>query len=87
MNYIKISVHRTVRPSMHPSTRPSVPCYFQTTKNVMSRVPMMPKFYMVEKKDEDHSTSLTEFRHQMRSGNLLVYLSLNCPLNGIVLSS
>ena len=23
-------------------------------------------------------TSLTEFRHQMRSGDLLVYLSLNC---------
>ena len=29
-------------------------------------------------------TSLTEFRHQMRSGDLLAYLSLNCVSNGIV---
>ena len=28
-------------------------------------------------------TSLTEFRHQMRSGDLPAYLSLNCPLNDI----
>ena len=29
-------------------------------------------------------TSLTEFRHQMRSGDLLAYLSLNYPSHGIV---
>ena len=29
-------------------------------------------------------TSLTEFRHQMRSGVWLAYLSLNCLFNGIV---
>ena len=29
-------------------------------------------------------TSLTEFRHEMRSGDLLAYLSLNCPSSGIV---
>ena len=29
-------------------------------------------------------TNLTEFRHQMRSGDLLAYLSLNCPSSGIV---
>ena len=29
-------------------------------------------------------TSLTEFRHQMRSGDLPAYLSLNCLFNGVV---
>ena len=29
-------------------------------------------------------TSLTEFRHQMRSGDLLAYVYLNCVCNGII---
>ena len=32
-----------------------------------------------EKGEERLGTSLTEFRHQTRSGDLLAYLSLNCP--------
>ena len=30
--------------------------------------------------------SVTEFRHQMHSGNLTAYLSLNCLSNGVVLN-
>ena len=33
---------------------------------------------------EKKRTSLTEFRHQMRSGDLLAYLYLNCLSNGII---
>ena len=32
--------------------------------------------------EKDNQTSLTKFRHQMRSGDLLAYLSLNCPSSG-----
>ena len=33
---------------------------------------------------EEKVTSLTEFRHQVRSGDLLAYLSLNRPSSDIV---
>ena len=38
-------------------------------------------------REESLETSLTEFRHQMLSGDLLAYLLLNCPSSGIVLSA
>ena len=32
----------------------------------------------------NYQTGLTEFRHQMRSGDLLAYLSLDCLSDGII---
>ena len=48
---VRISIRGRVRPSV----RPSVPCYFRTTKNVISCVPMMTKFNMDQEKVKDNS--------------------------------
>ena len=73
----------------------SVPCakmfYLEKGKFSFSCCKKQSNFSLDQRlsglKAMEPKTSLTEFRNQMRSGDLLAYLSLNCPINGIVLSS
>ena len=46
--------------SVRPSVSPSVSHYFQTTKNVISRVPMTTKFDMDQERVQDNSKMTSE---------------------------
>merc|ERR1719259_1054259 len=56
------SVGPSVRPSVGPSVRPSVPCYFRTTKNVLSDVPMTTKFDIHQETVKDNSKVTSKCR-------------------------
>ena len=53
--HVRPSFGLSVRRSVDPSVRRSVPCYFRTMKNIISRALIMTKFFMEKEKVEDNT--------------------------------